>query len=251
MSLQSLDSEEQSLYDHILSNDIDNITLELLQAENTTLSAKTLLSRLEHILVYLSLTWNAEHDMQGKLTGSDEQVSSERIEKFFMNSQPLFEMIRSRLPVLRSEVKVAVGTLVNVHRVSELLELSLREKGYLTYYLGSELTISKLSVLLEKTPPTTLILSCMAENSELQCFEELRKVREAFPDLKIITGGSAFQMFLVLKDNPDNPALTKPYKEHSYYEKIIKANSLKDFVMQEFSVIYCETPAEIEQELES
>lgn len=251
MSVINLDSEEKSLYDHILSNTIESITLELLQAEDTTPIAKTLLHKIQNIVTYLSTTWNAEHDMQGKLIGSEEQVSSEDIENFFIQAQPIFEMIRSRFPILRSEVKIAVGTLINVHKVSELLELSLREKGYLTYYLGSELTVEEISTLLEKTPANTLVLSCMAENSELQCFEELRKVRATFPDLKILVGGSAFQMFLILKDNPDNPVLTQPYKEHSYYEKMSKADSLKNFVEKEFLVKLCENVDQIQQELDN
>jgi len=189
--------------------------------------------------------------MQGKLVTDTESLSSDTIQSFYTNLHPLFEMIRSRLPVLRSEKKVAVGTLVNIHAVSEVLELNLRAKGCLTYYWGVNLTTEQMQSKQAFSPATSFVLSCMAVNSEFNCFEELVKLRAAYPELQIIVGGAAFQMFLVLKDDKNHPALTEPYKSNpAYYDEICKASSLKEFVSKVFQVTYCESVEDILKEID-
>ena len=251
MDLPGLSLEEQILYSKITSNDLESIKMDLLTSEDTFEKAKILLLNLRNIISTMGKVWNEEHDLQGELQTEVESLTSNDIERFYANMNPVTEMIRSRFPIRRSEKAVAVGTLINIHAISELLELSLREKGYLTYYWGVELTTDKIKTHLDQNSANILVLSCMAVNTEFNCFDELRKLRETYPTLKIIVGGQAFQMFLVLKDDPENPALTKPYKEHNYYDKIKKANTLRDFVTHEFSVIYCETLDDIQQEIET
>lgn len=251
MILTGLASEEQQLFDQVLENNVDSLLLQLMHSENSTEQAKETLNHINAIIGAMSSTWNAEHDMQGKLVSGTETVSCDTIQAFYSNLHPLFEVIRSRLPILRSEKKVAVGTLVNVHTVSEVLELALREKGCLTYYWGVSLTTEQIQSKQELSPATSFVLSCMGVNSEFNCFEELIKLRAAFPEVQIIVGGAAFPMFLVLKEDQNHPALTEPYKSNSfYYDEICKASSLKEFVSNVFHVTYCESVEDILQELD-
>ncbi len=250
MILARLASEEQQFFDTIIENNVNQYLLELQNSEKSSELAQIFLKHVDSIIDVISATWNAEHDMQGKVVVEAESLSSDTIETFYSNLEPLFELIRSRLPVLRSEHRVAVGTLVNVHAISQLVELSLRSKGVLTYYWGTTLTIDQIKSKYEQNQPTELVLSIMAVNSEINPLEELQRVRSTFPETKIIVGGSAFPMFLVLKEQKDHIALSEPYtKNSSYYEEITKAPNLKEFVSKVFNVTYCESVEEILQEL--
>ena len=251
MIVSRLSPDEQSLLDNILANTLDTVFSDLTQLENSLEIAKTLLNQINHIIHEIGTLWNTEHDLKGSLIGEKETITSEEITQLYNHLEPLFELIRSRFPILRSEKRIAVGTLVNVHQVSQLLELSLRKEGYLTYYWGSHLTTREIKDKNEASPANIFVLSCMAVNSENNVFEELQILRNTFPNVKIIVGGSAFQMFLVLKEDKNHPALTEPYKKNpEYYEEITKSKNLKDFVLKVFNVSYCETVDDIINEIE-
>lgn len=251
MPISDLSLEEQSLYNAILSNDIISFEQDLIHSENPSILSKDILNKLKNIIKELGQIWNNEHDLQGNLTTEKESLSEKDFETFYNHVEPLFELLRSRFQILRSEKRIAVGTLINMHFISQLIELNLREQGYLTYYWGSGLKTDDIKEKMESNPINILVLSCMAVNSEFNCFEELEQLRNAFPDLKIIIGGSAFPMFLVLKDNKNHPALTKPYTNNpSYYEQLLKSSDLKEFVSKVFNVVYCETVKELVQEIE-
>ncbi len=251
MSISDLSLAEQSLYKAALLNNITSFEQDLLISENPSELSKNLLNQINNIIKVLGQIWNSEHDLQGKLTADKESVSSTDFETFYTNVSRLFELIRSRFMILRSEKRIAVGTLVNVHQISQLIELNLREQGYLTYYWGSGLKTNDIKEKIIQNPINILVLSCMAVNSEFDCFKELSQIKEMFPDLKIIVGGSAFHMFLLLKENKNHPALTKPYTINPlYYEEITKSNDLKEFVLKIFKVVYCETSGDLLQEIE-
>lgn len=246
MSLSDLTTEEQSLYKSILSGNIQSLERDLITNQDPVDQSKNLLNQLKIIIKELGRVWNIEHDLQGKLLSPSESISSSDIETFYSNAAPLFELIRSRLLVLSSVKRIAVGTLVNVHNFSQVIELSLREQGYLTYYWGSNLKTSEIQEKIIQTPITILVLSCMAVNSENNCLEELKQLRQTFPDLKILVGGPVFTNFLLLKEDKEHPTLTIPYKENLlYYEEIKKASDLKEFVSKVFNVEYCETIDEL------
>ena len=246
MTLSDLTTEEQSVYRNVLSGNIHSLEQDLITNQNPVDLSKSLLSQLRNIIQVAGQVWNTEHDLQGKLVVVKESISSSDIETFYSNADPLFELIRSRLLVLSSVKRIAVGTLVNVHNFSQIIELSLREQGYLTYYWGSNLKTSTIKEKIEHTPITTLVLSCMAVNSENNCLEELKKLRQGFPELNILVGGSAIPMFLLLKEDKEHPALTMPYKENPiYYEEIQKASNLKEFMLKVFNVDFCQTIDEL------
>ena len=251
MIVQGLQSEEQVLFDQILSNNIGILESELVKSENPVKLAKNLLAQLLTIVQSIGKVWNAEHDLQGKLQSTRETISIENISNFYSNCKPLFELIRSRLPILRSEKKIAIGTLVNTHTISEVLELQLREKGYLTYYWGTSLTLKEIKDKQDLSPANVFVFSCMGVNRELNCFEELGKIRETYPDLTIIVGGPAFPIFLLLKENKEHTALTEPYKNPIYETEINQALNLKEFVRKVFQVEYCESIDEITTILEN
>lgn len=251
MIVSDLNNEEQTLFDQILSNNIGSIESTMLTADSTSETAKTVLHLINNIVLTLGKVWNEEHDMQGKLVGKIETFTSDTIQQFYQNTKPLFEMIRSRLPVLRSEHRVAVGTLVNVHAISELVELHLREKGYLTYYWGTTLTLKEIKDKQEASPADVFVFSCMAVTSEFNCFEEIRKVRKAFPDIKIIVGGAAFPILTLLKTDGNHPALTLPYKDPELIKEIKQSNTIKEFIKKVFQVNYCETIDEMINEIDN
>ena len=245
-----LSSDEQSLLDNILANNLDTVFSDLTHTEKSLEIAKTLLTQINHIIHEIGTLWNSEHDLKGSLIVEKETITSDEITLLYDDLEPLFELIRSRFPILRSEKRIAVGTLVNVHQVSQLLELALRKQGYLTYYWGTHLTTRDVKDKNEVSPANIFVLSCMAVNSENNVFEELQILRNTFPEVKIIVGGAAFQMFLVLKEDKNHPALTEPYKINpEYYEEITKSSNLKNFVLKVFNVSYCETIDEIINEI--
>ena len=250
MIVPGLSNEDQSFFNKIISNNAGTIQSALLQAQDSTIVAQTILNQINKIIKTIGELWNNEHDMQGKLLVEHESISSDEFSTFYTNCKPVFEMVRSRLPVLRSEHRIAVGTLVNIHQISELIELNLRARGYLTYYWGTSLTLKDIKDKQDASPATTFVFSCMGVNTELNCFDEVHKVRKAFPDIKIIVGGAAFQLFSLLKSDPDNSLLTQPYKNPDYLTELQKALTIKEFVKQVFHIAYCESIEEIVKELD-
>lgn len=189
----------------------------------------------------MNSTWNEIYDLQGKSIIDHPKIMIEDFELFWEKVNLLAELIRPRLSIEISDPKIAVGTLLNVHHVSQLVDLQIREKTkILTYYWGIELNIEKIKKKIVSTPIDILVLSVMGVNSELNAFEELLKIRSEFPNLIIIVGGSAWPLFDILKAQPFHPALTLPYKQNSeYLREIQSSSSLEQFVRDFFKVEYC------------
>jgi hypothetical protein len=250
MIIQDLNQEEQSFLDHLLASDTESIISRLHQAEKPSDESKHVLSTVKSMLEKIGLIWNSEHNKKGELVVTKETITNDEFILVYEQIKPIFELIRARLPILRS-IQVGVGTLVNIHEISELIELSIREKGYLTYYWGSSLTTDKIKELEVDTPTDIIVLSLMAVNDDLNGFDELIQLRKTFPKKKIIVGGSAFPMFSLLKEDKNHPFLTNPYKNNLVFtEELMKSNDLNEFVKKIFNVKYCETIEQILQEID-
>ena len=240
MELKSLDSSLNAMMNSIFENNIEKIQQNLIGSENQNKEAQLLLSQIESIIKAMGETWKEEHDVQGKLITEQETVTFSDFETFYAHVLPLFELIRARLYIKGSHQKIGVGTLVNVHNISELVELKLRSQGFLTYYFGHSLTTKAIKKQVNHTPVNILVLSIMGVNDQLPGFEELKLIRQEYPELRIIVGGPAFPLFTLLKEGKDLEKLTNPYKTTEYTEAIKKSSTIEEFVKNVFDVEYIE-----------
>lgn len=234
MELQGLRPDLNILLSKIISNDLSSLQDGLINSDNPSEDAKIMLSNIEEVIESMGSNWNLKHDVQGKLASENESISSDSISDFYHNVDQLTDLIRSRLLITSSNLRIGVGTLLNIHQISEIIELKLRAKGFLTYYWGQSLNTKKiLSQIENNNPINLLILSCMAVNDEFNCFKELKLLKQSLPDLRIIVGGSAFSIFNSIKNIEK---LSNPYKE--YFELFQKSSNLEEFIKNEFHVEY-------------
>ena len=103
MIVSRLSSDEQSLLDNILANTLDTVFSDLIHSKNPLEIAKTLLVQINHIIHEIGTLWNSEHDLQGSLIVEKETFTSDDITQLYDHLQPLFELIRSRFPILQSD----------------------------------------------------------------------------------------------------------------------------------------------------
>jgi hypothetical protein len=138
-------------------------------------------------------------------------------------------------------LRIGVGTLLNKHDIAEFIELKLRSHGFLTYYFGHSLTVDVIKKQIKDfTPINVLILSIMAVNDELNGFNELKNLRKELSNLKIIVGGSAFQIITNFKDKREINRLSNPYRNDEFSEALGESDSRADFVRKMFNVEYAD-----------
>lgn len=197
----------------------------------------------------LGKLWNLEHDHHGVplSKGNQIKISTDDLSLIWEKIKLLSELIRSRLPLEISEPKIAVGTLLNTHHVSQLVDLQIRiTTKILTYYWGTELTLEKIKIQMKNTPEIDImVLSVMAINSKLNAFKEVKKIRKEFPNKIIIVGGAAWPILELLRLDPTHPSLSTPYKDKQYLDLLLNVDSIKEFVEMEFGVNYCQNIGEL------
>ena len=106
MELKALSDDLNVLFSNILENNIEKLFIEINEANY---QYNQLLNKIESILAEIGKIWGNEHDQQGKLITDSESLSSEEINEFYLNLTPLFELIRSRIPIQVSNLRIGVG----------------------------------------------------------------------------------------------------------------------------------------------
>ena len=74
MLVPGLSDGDQSLFNQIILNTTETVQFTLLQAQDSTIVAQTILNQINKIIKTIGALWKNEHDMQGKLLVEQESM---------------------------------------------------------------------------------------------------------------------------------------------------------------------------------